>query len=179
MLRVDFRPLVHFLLPKGVHREQIAAGWIRRARIGQSSLEHFRTLVVSVEVVGKIVRANTAGDVSENSPFSYPAESTFESRLITCMIRNQSANSQLGFWAEIDYLVVQSRAAQNTPRTQSPKGLFTMSSPIKRIVLTPSQAAEKELILDRIRENPRGPWINGKKVSLPKVKTIPQTRKKN
>ena len=45
-----------------------------------------------------------------------------------------------------------------------------MANPIKRVVLTPSQAAEKELILDRIRVNPRGPWVNGKKVSLPKAK---------
>jgi hypothetical protein len=37
-------------------------------------------------------------------------------------------------------------------------------------LLTPSQASEKELILDQIRMNPRGPWVNGKKISLPKAK---------
>jgi hypothetical protein len=52
-----------------------------------------------------------------------------------------------------------------------------MANPIKRIVLTPSQAAEKELILDQIRENPRGPWINGRKVSLPKIKVSTPRRK--
>ncbi len=46
-----------------------------------------------------------------------------------------------------------------------------MAHLIKRFVLTPSQAAEKELILDQIRINPRGPWVNGKKISLPKAKS--------
>ncbi len=45
-----------------------------------------------------------------------------------------------------------------------------MPRPVKRFVLTPSQAAEKELILDQIRIDPRGPWKNGKKVNLPKQK---------
>jgi len=41
-----------------------------------------------------------------------------------------------------------------------------MPNIIRRFSLTPSQAAEKELILERIRSNPRGPWVNGKKMSL-------------
>lgn len=54
-----------------------------------------------------------------------------------------------------------------------------MAHIIKRFVLTPSQAAEKELILDQIRVNPRGPWVNGKKMSLPKAKgAAPGTKKK-
>ena len=54
-----------------------------------------------------------------------------------------------------------------------------MSHAIKRFVLTPAQAAEKELICDQIRVNPRGPWVDGKKVSLPKPKGIrPGTKKK-
>ncbi|HEY6952486.1 MAG TPA: hypothetical protein VI758_08760 [Bacteroidota bacterium] len=54
-----------------------------------------------------------------------------------------------------------------------------MDHSIKHFVLTPSQAAEKELILDRIRVNPRGPWVNGKKTKLvtPKRK-IAGTKKK-
>jgi hypothetical protein len=54
-----------------------------------------------------------------------------------------------------------------------------MTHTIKRFLLTPSQAAEKELILDRIRVNPRGPWVNGKRISLPKAKgTTSRSKKK-
>ena len=59
-----------------------------------------------------------------------------------------------------------------------PERSTSMPNPIKRIELTPSQAAEKELILDQIRENPRGPWINGRKVSLPRIKVASPRRKK-
>ncbi len=45
-----------------------------------------------------------------------------------------------------------------------------MANLIKHIVLTPAQAAEKELILDQLRINPRGPWVNGKRTTLPKSK---------
>lgn len=45
-----------------------------------------------------------------------------------------------------------------------------MAHAIKRFVLTPRQAAEKALIVDQIRVNPVGPWVNGKKISLPKAK---------
>jgi hypothetical protein len=53
-----------------------------------------------------------------------------------------------------------------------------MTHIIKRFLLTPSQAAEKELILDQIRVNPRGPWVNGKKISLPKAKGTASGNKK-
>jgi hypothetical protein len=55
-----------------------------------------------------------------------------------------------------------------------------MNHIIKRFLLTPSQAAEKELILDRLRVNPRGPWVNGKKMSLqtPKRTTSGSKKKK-
>jgi hypothetical protein len=53
-----------------------------------------------------------------------------------------------------------------------------MSHIIKRFLLTPSQAAEKELILDQIRINPHGPWVNGKKISLPKAKGTTSGSKK-
>ncbi|HTP79814.1 MAG TPA: hypothetical protein VMM57_05360 [Bacteroidota bacterium] len=53
-----------------------------------------------------------------------------------------------------------------------------MNHATKRFILTPSQAAEKELILDRIRVNPRGPWVNGKKMALPKAKRALSGRKK-
>ena len=53
-----------------------------------------------------------------------------------------------------------------------------MNRVTKRFTLTPSQAAEKELILDQIRVNPRGPWVNGKKMSLPKPKRATAGRKK-
>jgi hypothetical protein len=55
-----------------------------------------------------------------------------------------------------------------------------MPNPIKRFLLTPSQAAEKALIVDQIRTNPRGPWVNGKMTSLPKLKgTTLSSKKKN
>jgi hypothetical protein len=55
-----------------------------------------------------------------------------------------------------------------------------MPNIVKRSLLTPVQAAEKELILDRIRSNPRGPWVNGKKMSLqtPKRTTSGSKKKK-
>ncbi|MCX6121275.1 MAG: hypothetical protein NTX44_06610 [Ignavibacteriales bacterium] len=45
-----------------------------------------------------------------------------------------------------------------------------MPNPIKHFVLTPKQAEEKALIVDQMRINPRGPWVNGKKTNLPKLK---------
>jgi len=45
-----------------------------------------------------------------------------------------------------------------------------MSNPIKHFVLTPSESEEKALIVAQMRVNPRGPWINGKKTTLPKPK---------
>ena len=55
-----------------------------------------------------------------------------------------------------------------------------MAHAIKRFVLTPRQAAEKALIVDQIRVNPVGPWITGKKMSLPKTKVASsRVKKKN
>jgi hypothetical protein len=55
-----------------------------------------------------------------------------------------------------------------------------MANPIKHFLLTPSQAEEKALIVEQIRTNPRGPWVNGKKTSLPKLKgTTPGNQKKH
>jgi hypothetical protein len=55
-----------------------------------------------------------------------------------------------------------------------------MSNPIKHFVLTPSESEEKALIVERMRINPRGPWVNGKKTNLPKLKgTTPGSKKKN
>jgi len=52
--------------------------------------------------------------------------------------------------------------------------------PIKRFILTPSEADEKALIVAQIRTNPRGPWVNGKKTILPKLKgTTPGSKKKD
>jgi hypothetical protein len=45
-----------------------------------------------------------------------------------------------------------------------------MAHIIKRFTLTPSEAAEKASIVDRIRANPIGPWVNGKKLTTPKAK---------
>ncbi len=45
-----------------------------------------------------------------------------------------------------------------------------MANSIKRFVLTPREAAEKALIADQLRTNPRGPWVNGKKTVLPVLK---------
>lgn len=53
-----------------------------------------------------------------------------------------------------------------------------MAHSIKRFTLTPSQAAEKALIVEQIRVNPVGPWVNGKKISLPKAKGTPSGSKK-
>lgn len=53
-----------------------------------------------------------------------------------------------------------------------------MSNIIKHFSLTHRQAAEKELILDQIRTIPRGPWVNGNKVTLPKSKATNSGSKK-
>ena len=55
-----------------------------------------------------------------------------------------------------------------------------MANSIHRFVLTPREAAEKALIVDQLRANPRGPWVNGKKMSLPvpKSTTSRGTKKK-
>lgn len=55
-----------------------------------------------------------------------------------------------------------------------------MAHPVNRFVLTPSEAAAKALIVDQLRANPRGPWVNGKKMGLPAAKgATPVTNKKN
>ncbi|MFH0989856.1 MAG: hypothetical protein V1799_07560 [bacterium] len=46
-----------------------------------------------------------------------------------------------------------------------------MAYSINRFSLTPSEAAEKALIVDQLRTNPRGPWVNGKKMSLPAARS--------
>ena len=54
-----------------------------------------------------------------------------------------------------------------------------MEHSITRIVLTPDEAAEKALIVEQLRANPRGPWVNGKKTGLPAPKgTAPAGDKK-
>jgi hypothetical protein len=45
-----------------------------------------------------------------------------------------------------------------------------MANPIKHYLLTPKQAEEKALIVDQMRMNPRGPWVNGKRMNAPKPK---------
>ena len=45
-----------------------------------------------------------------------------------------------------------------------------MAKPIKHFLLTPRQAEEKALIVEQMRANPRGPWVNGKRTTLPKLK---------
>jgi hypothetical protein len=45
-----------------------------------------------------------------------------------------------------------------------------MAHSINRFVLTPSESAAKALIVDQLRANPRGPWVNGKKMGLPASK---------
>jgi hypothetical protein len=52
-----------------------------------------------------------------------------------------------------------------------------MSNLIKHTLLTPAQAAEKELIIDQLRINPRGPWVNGKKMKLLTPKRKPSGSK--
>jgi hypothetical protein len=54
-----------------------------------------------------------------------------------------------------------------------------MAHSINRFVLTPSEAAEKALIVDQLRANPRGPWVNGKKTGAPATRnTTSQSDKK-
>ena len=54
-----------------------------------------------------------------------------------------------------------------------------MAHIVHRIVLTPSEAAEKALIVEQLRTTPRSPWMNGKKTSLPASRAItPQNDKK-
>jgi hypothetical protein len=55
-----------------------------------------------------------------------------------------------------------------------------MARPIKHFILTPRQAEEKALIVDQMRINPRGPWVNGKRTTLPKLKgSTSGSQKKN
>jgi hypothetical protein len=55
-----------------------------------------------------------------------------------------------------------------------------MAKPITHFLLTPQQAQEKALIVEQMRANPRGPWINGKLTRLPKQKrTSPDNKKKD
>jgi len=55
-----------------------------------------------------------------------------------------------------------------------------MARPIKHFPLTPRQAEEKALIVDQMRTNPRGPWVNGKRTTLPKLKgSTSGSQKKN
>jgi hypothetical protein len=55
-----------------------------------------------------------------------------------------------------------------------------MANPIKHFTLTPEQSEEKALIVEHMRANPRGPWINGKMTRLPKLNgRIHESRKKN
>jgi len=54
-----------------------------------------------------------------------------------------------------------------------------MAKPFKHFLLTPKQAEEKAFIVDQMRTNPRGPWINGKKTTLPKLKGSHGSDKKN
>ena len=54
-----------------------------------------------------------------------------------------------------------------------------MPNPIKHFLLTPQQAEEKALIVAQMRPNPRGPWVNGKRTSIPKLTgKIPGSKKK-
>jgi len=54
-----------------------------------------------------------------------------------------------------------------------------MAHTIQHFILTPLQAAEKALIVEQMRENPRGPWVKGQNTSLPKLKrTTSGDRKK-
>ena len=54
-----------------------------------------------------------------------------------------------------------------------------MAHSINRFVLTPREAAAKALIVDQLRANPRGPWVNGKKMGLPAPRgTISLSKKK-
>lgn len=56
----------------------------------------------------------------------------------------------------------------------------SVANPIKHILLTPQQAEEKALIVEQMRTNPRGPWVNGKLTRLPKLKrSAPRSKKKN
>jgi hypothetical protein len=52
--------------------------------------------------------------------------------------------------------------------------------PTKYFLLTPSEAAEKALIVEQIKAKSRGLWLNGKKTSLPKRKGVTfDSKKKN
>jgi hypothetical protein len=54
-----------------------------------------------------------------------------------------------------------------------------MAYPIKRFLLTPREAAEKALIVDRIKTDSRSPLRNSKKMCLPKPKgATPGSKKK-
>jgi hypothetical protein len=52
-----------------------------------------------------------------------------------------------------------------------------MAKPFTHFLLTPQQAQEKALIVEQMRVNPRGPWINGKLTRLPKHKRTTPKKK--
>jgi hypothetical protein len=53
-----------------------------------------------------------------------------------------------------------------------------MANPIKHYTLTHQQAEEKALIIEQMRANPHGPWINGKMTRLQKLKRTTSRNKK-
>ena len=53
-----------------------------------------------------------------------------------------------------------------------------MANPITHILLTPEQSQEKALIVEQMRANPHGPWVNGKLTRLPKQKRKTSGNKK-
>jgi hypothetical protein len=65
---------------------------------------------------------------------------------------------------EIAYLIT----AQQP--TDHKKWSNSMPNPIKHYTLTPEQSEEKALIVAAMKMEPRGPWVNGKMTSLPKLK---------
>ena len=52
-----------------------------------------------------------------------------------------------------------------------------MAKPITHFLLTPQQSQEKALIVEQMRANPRGPWINGKLTRLPQQKRTTPKKK--
>lgn len=54
-----------------------------------------------------------------------------------------------------------------------------MAHSINRFSLTPREAEAKALIVDQLRTNPRGLWVNSKKTTLPASRgTTPRSNKK-
>jgi hypothetical protein len=82
------------------------------------------------------------------------------------IIYNHDRYSQAELVAKIPYLYIKHQHSSDISFLKA----YLMANPIKHFVLTPEQSQEKALIVEQMRANPHGPWVNGKLTRLPKLK---------